>query len=201
MSTRPYRQRARAEGASRTRESILDAMVSLGMERATVNVSLADVAERAGVSVQTVLRHFGTRDGLFDEALRHGAARIAAERRPPSRDVRAAISTLFDHYELRGDGVIRLLAQEAFDERVAQVTENGRRTHREWVSQVIAAATEEDVPVSDALVDQVVVVTDVYAWKLLRRDRGLARDEAEDRVRGMVEAMLRAARGGEGEES
>jgi AcrR family transcriptional regulator len=201
MTKRPYRQRARAEGASLTRESILAAMLALGMEKATVNVSLADVADRAGVSVQTVLRHFGTRDGLLDEALEYGATRIAEERRPSSSDVEAAISTLFDHYERRGDAVIRLLAQEAFDERIAQITSAGRRTHREWVTDFVASSPDGVSDPPDALVDQLVVVTDVYAWKLLRRDRGLARAEAQDRVRGMVDSMLRSARSGKEGES
>lgn len=198
VSKRPYRQQARAEASSRTRDAILDAMVTLGMQKATADVSLADVAERAGVSVQTVLRHFGSRDGLLDESLRHGAALIAEERRPVSSDMPTAIATLYDHYEMRGDAVIRLLAQEAFDERIAQITAQGRRTHREWVSEFLAVASGRATDASDALVDQLVVVTDVYTWKLLRRDRGLSRDTAQDRVLEMVAAILRSSRGGKG---
>jgi AcrR family transcriptional regulator len=192
VERRSYRQTARAEASSRTREAVLDAAVAVGMEKATADMSLADVAERAGVSVQTVLRHFGTRDGLLDAAVAHGAAQIAAERRPSASDLPTAVTTLFDHYESRGDAVIRLLAQEAFDERIGQITDEGRRVHREWVTRFVATAGAADP--ADALIDQLVVATDVYAWKLLRRDRGLSRESAEERVRGMVEALLRAAR-------
>ena len=198
VSKRPYRQQARAEASSRTRDAILDAVVALGMEKATADVSLADVAERAAVSVQTVLRHFGSRDGLLDESLRHGAARIADERRPVSSDMPTAIATLYDHYEMRGDAVIRLLAQEAFDERIAHITAQGRHMHREWVSEFLAVASGRATDVSDALVDQLVVVTDVYTWKLLRRDRGLSRETAQDRVLEMVGAILRSSRSGKG---
>ncbi len=201
VSKRPYRQQARAEASSRTRDAILDAMVSLGMEKATTDVSLADVAERAGVSVQTVLRHFGTRDGLLEASLRRGAASVSAERRPVSSDLPTAVAALFDHYETRGDAVIRLLAQEAFDPRIAQVTVQGRRMHREWVTEILAASPEGIGDATDSLIDQLVVVTDVYAWKLLRRDRGLTRDAAQDRVLEMVEAMLRMARNGRGKSS
>lgn len=195
---RRYTQRARAEGASRTREAILDATMAVGMEKATVSVSLADVAERSGVSIQTVLRHFGTRDALIDEALRHGAARISAERRPIAEDVPSAIGALFDHYETRGDTVIRLLAQESFDERVTAVAAPGRAMHREWVERFLARAEGES---TDALVDELVVVTDVYAWKLLRRDRGLSREQAQARVLDMTRAVLRAHRSGKTESS
>lgn len=193
---RSYVQRARAEASSRTRTGILDATMSLGFEKATADVSLADVSERAGVSVQTVLRHFGTRDGLIDEALRHAAAQISRERRPASHDLTTAITALFDHYESRGDAVIRLLAQEAFDARIEQITSQGRRVHREWVIEFLGASAAEP---SESLIDQLVVVTDVYTWKLLRRDRGLARSAAQDRVLGMVEAMLRTGRAGQEE--
>jgi AcrR family transcriptional regulator len=193
---RPYRQQARAEASSRTRDAILDAMVSLGLERATTDVSLADVAAGAGVSVQTVLRHFGSRAGLLEAALRHGAERIASERRPVAADLPTAITALFDHYEARGDAVIRLLAQEAFDARIAQITAQGRRVHREWVMDFLTASREGAAAATEALIDQLVVVTDVYTWKLLRRDRDLPRAAAEERVREMVEAMLRMPRGG-----
>lgn len=192
--TRPYRQQARAEASSRTRGAILDAVVSLVMEKATTDVSLADVAGRAGVSVQTVLRHFGTRDGLLDEALRHGAALISAERRPVTSDVPTAVATLFDHYEARGDAVIRLLAQESFDPRIGQITTGGRQVHREWVGEFLASSVQGADDPEDALVDQLVVATDVYSWKLLRRDRGLTRGAAQDRVAGMIEALLRMDR-------
>jgi hypothetical protein len=42
----------------------------------------------------------------------------------------------------------------------------------------------------DELVDLLVVATDVYAWKLLRRDRGLSRHDCENRIAGLVRAVL-----------
>ena len=42
----------------------------------------------------------------------------------------------------------------------------------------------------EALTDLLVVATDVYTWKLLRRDRDLERTVAERRVRDMITALL-----------
>ncbi len=74
---------ARAQAVEATRTSILDALVELAMTRLFTEIGLDDVAARAGVSVQTVLRHFGTRDGLFDAAMSHAMVSVARSARPP----------------------------------------------------------------------------------------------------------------------
>jgi AcrR family transcriptional regulator len=63
---RSYTMRARADSVARTRRYILEAAWSLSEEKLTLAIGLADVAERAGVTVRTLLRHVGSRDGLFD---------------------------------------------------------------------------------------------------------------------------------------
>jgi hypothetical protein len=40
------------------------------------------------------------------------------------------------------------------------------------------------------LIDVLVVATDVYAWKLMRLDRGLSVDEVRDRMLFMTDALL-----------
>ncbi len=109
--TRTYHQSKRAEAAAATRRRILDATVALAERKATLEIVLADVAERAGVSVQTVLRHFGARDALLEAALVHGAEQVAEERETPVGDVDAAVRIIFDHYDRRGDAVIGFLGQ------------------------------------------------------------------------------------------
>jgi hypothetical protein len=42
----------------------------------------------------------------------------------------------------------------------------------------------------EELTDLLVVATDVYTWKLLRRDRGLGRDRTERRMRHLVDRIL-----------
>ena len=49
---------ARAQAVQETRERVLDAVLSLHEQHLSSDISLADVAAEAGVSVQTVLRHF-----------------------------------------------------------------------------------------------------------------------------------------------
>ena len=66
---------SRARAVEETRRRILDASVDLHGERLVADISLDDIAERAGVSVQTVLRHFGSRAGLVEAAVEHAAGR------------------------------------------------------------------------------------------------------------------------------
>lgn len=185
-TTRPYEQTARRAATERTRTAILDAGLDLGREKLTVEIVLSEVAERAGVTVQTVLRHFGSRDGLFDALQRHGEQRIGAERRAPVGDLETDITVLVDHYELWGDMSLTLLAEERSNERMRAIATVGRAMHRAWVAEMFSPL----IALDDDAIDELVVVTDVYAWKLLRRDRGLSRSDTERRMLSLARAVI-----------
>lgn len=187
---RRYEMTARAESVARTRDRILDATIALHMERPIADIGLDVVAERAGVSVQSVLRHFGNRAGLLEAAVERGAVQIGQERETPPGDVANALRVLVDHYEKRGDGVLLFLQQETTEPHAKRIVREGRRLHRAWVTRVFHDALAEH---DDALLDLLVVATDVYCWKLLRRDRGLSRRVTEQRMRRLVDAVLESA--------
>lgn len=190
--TRTYTMTTRAEASERTRLRILDAAVELTNSRLVSEISLDDVAAGAGVSVQTVLRRFGSRVELMDAAHRHGAVLVAAERRVPVGDVVGAVRVVVDHYELRGDGVVLRLAQEGSDEQVRTIVAHGRRLHRTWVEDVFAPHLPGQPADREALIDLLAVATDVYTWKQLRRDRGLSRSRTAARMHQLVSALLAA---------
>jgi AcrR family transcriptional regulator len=192
-TSRQYAMVNRAASAANTRSSILRALVDLSTEKLTIDIILSDVATRAGVSVQTVLRHFGSRDRLFDAALEFAAAEIVEERSTPIGDVRAAVEVIVEHYEVRGDWVIAMLGQELGDARILRITQRGRQTHRAWVEAVFAPQLDQDDG-RQVDADLLVVATDVYTWKLLRRDRGLDRNHTERSMLRLVEAVLSSSR-------
>jgi AcrR family transcriptional regulator len=188
-TTRPYTMTARARTVEETRARIIDACVALHGERPVSEIGLDDIATRAQVSVQTVLRHFGSRAGLEEASFERAQQEVADERRTPVGQVGAAVHVIVDHYEQRGDQALLMLAQEGQQELMARITEQGKAMHRAWVTEVFAPflAGADD---AEALTDLLVVATDVYAWKLLRRDRGLSRDRTESRMRRLVDALL-----------
>ena len=185
----------RSESMSQTRRRILKATLELATEKLTVEIVLADVAARSGVTVQTILRHFRSRDGLFDAAVGFGGQEVAAERAAAVGDISSAFDAIVNHYELRGDWVIALLGQENSDERIKGITTPGKQLHREWVEQIFARELLERSGIDRTmLADLLAVATDVYTWKLLRRDRDLSRDETQQRMRYLVDAILASAR-------
>jgi AcrR family transcriptional regulator len=192
-SERAYSMTNRSIAVARTRERVLRAVVDLAVEKLTVEIVLADVAARAGVTVQTVLRHFGSRDGLFEAVVEFASREVAAEREAPVGDLDEALRVLVEHYETRGDWVISLLGQEAHDARVKRVTDIGKEVHRAWVERVFAPQLRDGPGIGrPAVADLLTVATDVYVWKLLRRDRGLSRQQTEQRMRHLVQAILGA---------
>jgi AcrR family transcriptional regulator len=191
---RTYTMTTRAEAVEATRRSIMQAAWDLQTEKLLTSISLDDIADRAGVSVQTVLRQFGNRTQLFEAAMAYGAAVVTDERRTTPGDVADAVRVIVDHYELRGDGVILMLAQERDQEAIAKITEHGRGLHRTWVSDVFAPQLDMSPATErEAMIDLLVVATDVYTWKLLRRDRDLTRGATEQRIRHLLDAILSGA--------
>jgi AcrR family transcriptional regulator len=187
---RPYTMRARDEAKAATRLRILRAVLGLSEEKMTIEITLNEVAERAGVTVQTVLRHFGSRDGLLDEAVKLASAEVARERRVRPGDVAGAVEAVVAHYEKRGDYVLRLLGQE-HDPRIAAVTTPGKQLHRRWVDDCFRPQLQaRPAGEREALTDLLVVATDLYTWKLLRRDRGLDPPTVRARMRSLITAIL-----------
>ena len=73
---------------------------------------------------------------------------------------------------------------------VRPLMERGRAGHQAWVEHVFAAALAGLRGKARARrIAQLVVVTDVYAWKLLRRDKGLDRDQTITAMRELVLAL------------
>jgi AcrR family transcriptional regulator len=187
---RPYRMTARATAAAATGERILAAAAEVFYS--TGDLPLDDVAARAGVTVQTVIRRFGGRDGLFAAALERESGRVRDQRdTAPVGDVAAAVRVLLDHYDEYGDKVLTLLALENRSAAAAQVLGEGRLLHRSWCERVFAPALAGLGGGSRARrLAQLVAVTDVYTWKLLRRDAGLSRDDVALALRELLDPLM-----------
>jgi AcrR family transcriptional regulator len=179
---RAYSMELRAAAAAATRERILEAAADAFLEHWYDDVTIASVAKRAGVSGQTVLNHFGGKDQLATTAYEHVSETIVATRYAPAAgDIHALVEALVDDYETTGDTIVRLLALEEKVPALAPLLVRGRAGHREWVETMFGAPE---------LTAELVVATDVYTWKLLRRDQGLSRDETVASILKIVEALL-----------
>lgn len=190
--TRRYRQRARAAAAEATGERILRVFLRFLMKRWLADITLAQVADASGVTVQTVIRRFGGKAGLLRATSDELERDILARRKTAvPGDVGSAVEVLVDDYEHQGDLVIRLLAQEARYQPLRRLLDHGREVHRAWVAEVFEPWLQEAVGAErEARLRALIVATDIYTWKLLRRDFGLdqasVRETIERLVRGVV---------------
>jgi AcrR family transcriptional regulator len=188
---RGYRMTARAESAAATGERILDAAIELFWERPTDRIVLREVAERAGVTVQTVIRRYGGREGLLAAAGERQIRATEEERAVPVGDVDAAVGVLLEHYERNGAGVLRLLAAAESSPVLAEFAERGRRLHREWCRDAFRPFLTNLTGVDhDRRLAQVVAVCDVYTWKLLRLDSGLSRRQTHLALTELLAPLL-----------
>lgn len=190
MKKRTYTMRARAESSAATRARLIQAALDEFGQQRSFGITLAAVTRRSGITTKTALRHFGSREALLDAAVEQIKRNVTARRTAPPGDVDGALRLLICDYELIGDNVLGTLAEEDRDPRAKALSDAGRAGHRDWGRQVFArelATTADDQ--REEVLDLFVMATDVYTWKLFRRDRNLTQQQVHERMTRAVTAF------------
>jgi AcrR family transcriptional regulator len=188
---RTYVMTARAAKAEATRARIRASAMEVYLKEPIEDFTLEAVATRAGTTVQTVLRIFGSKDELVYAALEEMAAGGVFLGPATPGDVKAAVSAFFDIYESVGDLVMERLNEERHRPALKPSLDQGRENHRDGVKTVFAPQLERLHGAARAqLLSMLVILTDVYVWKLLRRDMALSRPAAETTVRKMILGVI-----------
>ena len=190
---RPYRMRARAAAAAETADKIIDATGQLFTRLPIAAITLADIAERSGVTVQTILRRFGDKDAVFAEAIAGLGAEILRQRgQAIPNDLDDLLANLVEHYETHGRLVLKMLGEESIAPAIRPVLDSGRDYHRCWCETVFAATLESLTGAEgDRRRAQLIAICDVRTWEVLRIRLGLSRSQTQAALREMLEPLTK----------
>jgi AcrR family transcriptional regulator len=190
---RRYEMSGRTAAMQRTREAILDAAVELFEPAWFDEVTLADVAKRAGVSQQTVVNHFGTKLDLYLAGLSERFVPTVSALRASAvpGDVASIVDTALRDYEVSGDATMRILALAGRMDELAQVVQGGRRSHHDWVETMFAPQLgRRRSKARDRRLRLLATVLDVLTWHQLRRSEGLGLEDTRVHLTELVEGVL-----------
>jgi AcrR family transcriptional regulator len=194
-----YTMVARAEGMVATRERIVQAALKLALEQAYEDITLAAIAEAARVSHQTVLNHFASKENVaaaVAEMLARQTQTVRDEATPD--DQPGAIAILVGEYERFGDANARwAIASERLG-AVAPLLDRARAGHQAWLDRIFADRLPKAPAVRRHARHALHAATDVYTWKLLRRDLQLSRADTERIMLELVSGILGRAGTGTG---
>lgn len=177
--------------AVRSRDRIVDAMLALVGE-GDMNPSAAEIAERAGVGLRTVFRHFDDMDALYGEM----RDRIEAAIRPivtapfTTKDWRGRLGELLQRraliYERLLPYRIAGSARRFQSEFLRREQDATRAFESDAVRRLLPRSIANDAILAAAL-DH---AAGFEAWRSLRVDLGLSAKRAEEAVRRTVGALL-----------
>lgn len=176
---RTYRKVARARREEQTREALLEAAIDELYGGRWPKTSLEAISAKAGVTKQTLLRHFGSREGLLVQAMVRSASQVLDQRwSTPVGDLEGAVENLLDHYEAWGERSLRIGAWEDGPNFLAKLSQVARNVHYDWVEHAFAPWLDPlDVEAKSRLRAELIVLCDVHTWRLLSHDLKLPRSE------------------------
>ncbi|MBV9952914.1 MAG: TetR/AcrR family transcriptional regulator [Acidimicrobiia bacterium] len=188
---RQYTMSARADGVATTRQRIMAAAKALLLEEHYEDVTLASIARAAETSHQTVLNHFESKEGVAKAVAAELAAETSAARAvAKAGDAADVVRVLVGEYEHLGDANVRwaVLSDRLGD--LASALDEARVQHQAWLESLFDEQLPRDARSRRRAVNALHAATDVYTWKLLRRDLHLSRTETEKTMTALVVGVL-----------
>jgi AcrR family transcriptional regulator len=190
--TRPYRQAARAQAQQQTRDALIAAAQGEFFAGQWEETSLDAIAASARVTKQTLLRHFGSKDGLLEEALERGFNEVRDQRfDAPVGDVAGAVDNLLAHYERWGERAIRIGAVDGLGEVAAGLGGRARRLHYDWVEHAFGSSLGR-LSAKDRRRGRATLIAlcDVHTWWLLSHDLELPRAEVRATLIDAIKRLI-----------
>jgi AcrR family transcriptional regulator len=193
MGARTYTQVARRRSEELTKSRLLDAATRVFFEEDWAGTSLERIAAEADVSKQTLLRHFGSREGLAKAAFERERTVVVSQRAAaPVGDVPGAVDNLLDHYEAFGDRALKLEALPP-DAAGSEFVQEGRELHYQWVETVFGPLLGRSARVRRRRLAALIAICDVHTWRLLARHLGLGRAEVRATLMLAIDGVLEEA--------
>jgi len=191
-----YTMRARADGVAATRDRIARAMLKQALAQPYEDITLLGIAEAAGVSHQTVLNHFESKEGVAFAAARLLAEQtVAARANARPADIAGAIAVLVGEYERIGDANARWAMSSERLGSLAPLLDEARTGHQMWLQNIFGALLPKPAAAARRAILALHAATDVYTWKLLRRDLRLPRQDTEAVMADLVKHVLHVSSG------
>ncbi len=187
---RSYSMGARSEGVDTTHQRILAAGRALFFENWYDDVTLAGIASAAGVSHQTVLNHFGSKDGVLSaiiEQLHPETADLRNGVEPG--DTASAVAVLLTQYEDSGLANFRASCEEHRVPPLKAALDHARVWHREWVERTFAHALPPSGPRRRQRIAAFLAATEVGVWKSLRHDYGFSKRDTAAAITTLINAL------------
>ena len=190
-TSRPYTMRARAASTAITAERIVDAAKHLLINEPVANITLVDIAARAGVTVQTVLRRFGDKEAVFSAAFARLYSQVSSQRDeaiPGALD--NVVANLVDHYEDWGRLMLKMIAATTTAPAIANHVRAGKAYHRRWCETVFAD-TLAHLPDTERVrrMASLTAICDLGTWEILRVSSGLSRAQTALALTEMLEPL------------
>jgi AcrR family transcriptional regulator len=189
---RPYKQVARAQAQEQTREALIDAATEEFFEGQWMKASLESLSARAGVTKQTLLRHFGSKDGLLMQALMRGAEQAREQRwSTPTNDVPGAVDNVLDHYEAWGERSMRMGAWQSGPTMLALISQGARQFHYDWIELAFGQWLDGlDEQARTRRRAALIAICDVQTWWILSHDLGLPRPEVHAILTDLITRLI-----------
>lgn len=193
---RSYVMTARAAGAEETKARIRRYAAQVYLEGTAEEFTLEAVARLADVSIRTVLRAYPSKEELLDAALVDLSEGLVFMKPTAPGNVPITVAAKFDIYESMGELVMRMLEDEQRRPALKPMVDRGRKIHRDEMKVAFAPQLERvHGAARKELLTMLVMLTDIYIWKLLRRDMGYSRPAAEAVVCKMIAGAIKEVNG------
>lgn len=187
---RSYRQGQRARELEARRQAAIEAAISLWGDGGLDDITLQAVADRAGLSLKSVVRYFGSKDGLLRACMEVSVGREEGARDVPVGDVGAVAEVLAQRYELIADRVVKNADAEFRYPVMSEWVARARRSHREWLARAFAPWLPARGRERELRLGALFWATEVRCWWTLRFALGFDRKATTAVLRSQLEALV-----------
>jgi AcrR family transcriptional regulator len=187
-----YDNSKRLIDAENTKIEIIKAFGTLWSNYSIKDITLEKVAKEAGVTTKTILRKFESKEGLTNESLSYLAAEIESERTTTKvGDIDDILKALLSNYEKMGEAAIRTINLESELEIARQIGAKGRALHRDWCIRMFASYLPNEKSIDyEIQLTSFIAATEIYLWKLMRKDLKLSKEKTFSIFKNLVEGLI-----------